>query len=226
METPCSCRLGTHAAAQNVVHGLVLGSCHSSNCSLSPTSGTRWLGHLQPHQAPGTRLGAGLARLPVPSTELGHSPRGATTDLPGPPTPPGGADGTPEAIRRQLMSPPIHQQCQGWLPTSCLGAGEGPSPPSWTQGQSHGERQGSKGASRKVGASPCTCVPLPSYGPRAPQPSPALLRMGRAARGWAHGAAVGPQWGSNTPRLLGVGQTPPSPPRLGARLPAGGGGSA
>lgn len=53
METPCSCRLGTHAAAQNVVHGLVLGSCHSSNCSLSPTSGTRWLGHLQPHQAAG-----------------------------------------------------------------------------------------------------------------------------------------------------------------------------
>lgn len=189
-----------------------------SRAGLVPGSVQGWQGSRQ-HRA-----------TPVPSTALGHSPRGATTDLPGPPTPPGGTDGTPEAMRRQLMSPPAHQQCQGWLPTSCLGAGEGLHPP-------RGHRDRATGSVRAAKAPAGRKEPAPAHASHCRDTAPGHHSPRQHCAAWAGLHVAGPMgllWGRNgaptphaggergRPRRAHRGWEPGCPPAGAEALDAGG----
>lgn len=125
-------------------------------------SGTRGLGHLQPQQAagPGPRLGARLARLPAAQSHprakhrAGPQPQ-RSHHRPARASHPSWRRGwDPRGHEEAADVSPCTPAVSGLAAHQLPGGRGGASPPSWTQGQSHGERQGSKGASRKEGASP------------------------------------------------------------------------
>lgn len=212
-----------HAATHN---GLVLGSLPQLQLLSEPHE--RHPGAGTPPASAGSRAGPVPGSVqgwqgsrqhratPVPSTELGHSPRGATTDLPGPPTPPGGADGTPEATRRQLMSPPAHQQRQGWLPTSCLGAREGLYPP-------RGHRDRATGSVRAAKAPAGRKEPALHMRPTAqtrPQGTTALASAAPHGQGrtWlGPWGCCGAAMGLRHPTLEGSGADPAEPTAAGSQ---------